>query len=137
MGIGGDACGVGETKDADRGVVEAVHDGGTGSEVIEALGEEEVACVEDGGEDPGGGAEVCERGVVREVGVVGWDVGAESDEAVLVRKKVEEGEEDGEGLLDAENPREGPFAVELDGRERWAVSLSRGAHDCLAGVVAV
>lgn len=51
---------------------------------------------------------------------------------------IEEGEEDGEGLLDPEEAVEGPFAVELvDGVEVGVVaSEARVRHNVLAGVFA-
>lgn len=123
-----------EAEDADGGVVHAVEDAGAGGEVVELLGEAEVADVEDGAEDPGGHAEAGEEDVVGAEGVGGGDGLAQLGEAVLVRDHVAEAEEDGEGLLHAEHPNEGPLAVELrDGLARREPPLR---HDMLARVVA-
>jgi len=53
-------------------------------------------------------------------------------------EEVEEGEQDGKGLLQAEEAVERPFAVELfDGAEvGWDAGEAVGGHDVLAGIVA-
>jgi hypothetical protein len=51
-----------------------------------------------------------------------------------VREEVEQGEEDGEGLLHAQDAVEGPFAVELDDAVVVEDALVR--YDVLAGIVA-
>ena len=57
---------------------------------------------------------VAEKQVVRPKRVRGRYLVAQLGDAVLVREKVEQGEEDGKGLLHAEEAVEGPLAVELD-----------------------
>jgi hypothetical protein len=64
-------------------------------------------------EHPACHPEVCEHDVVFAQRVGSWDIGGDLREAILVREEVEEGEEDGEGLLHAEEAVEGPFAMEL------------------------
>ena len=55
-----------------------------------------------------------------------------------VRKIIEQGEEDGERFLDAEEAVEGPFAVELVDRIEIGMvpRQSRVCYDVLAGIVA-
>ena len=55
-----------------------------------------------------------------------------------MREEVQEGEEDGGGLLHSEEAVEGPFSVELDdGGEEGRVAGEAGfGYDVLAGVVA-
>lgn len=47
---------------------------------------------------------------------------------------IEDGEEDGEGLLHAEEPFERPFPVEL--LDCLAVGDARGGYNVLAGIIA-
>lgn len=94
--------------------------------------------MEDGGGGPGEVAGCGEGGVVGAEGVGGGDVGVEVGEAPGVGGEVEEGEEDREGLLQAEEPVEGPLAVELVDRGQvrdWPGEAGVG-DDVLAGVVA-
>ena len=57
---------------------------------------------------------------------------------MVVGEEVEEGEDDAEGFLHAEETIEGPFAVELEDRLAvgWVASEARVGDDVLAGVVA-
>lgn len=123
-----------EPEDAHDGVVRPVQDAGAGGEVVELLGGGKVAGVEDGAEGPGGEAKAGEDLVVRAHGVVGRDLVADLLEALPVRPEVAEGEEHGEGLLDADEAVKGPFAVELDDVE--VGGDAGGGDDVLAGVVA-
>lgn len=90
--------------------------------------------------DPARTADVPEEEVVSAEGVRGRDLRAELAHAPGVGEVVEEGEEDGEGLLHAEEAVEGPFAVELDdgggARVRRVVGEAGVGYDVLAGVVA-
>lgn len=85
-------------------------------------------------EDPTCHPEVCEHDIVFAHRVGGWDIGGDFRKTVLVREEVEEGEEDGEGLLHAEEAVEGPFAVELD--DGFGGSDALVGDYVLAGVVA-
>jgi hypothetical protein len=85
-------------------------------------------------EGPASHAEVCEVDVVFAQRVGCWDVGGDLREAVLVCEEVEEREEDGEGLLHAQEAVEGPFAVELHDWFSGGDALVRDY--VLAGVVA-
>lgn len=123
-----------EPEDAHEDVVEPVHDGRAGAEVVQALGDAEVARVEDGAEDPRCYGEVGEELVELQEGVGGGHFGAELGEAAGVGVEVPEGEEDGEGLLEAGDAGEGPFAVELDDGGVGGYALGRGG--LLAVVVA-
>jgi hypothetical protein len=121
-------------EDPDRAVVQPVHHVRAGAEVVHALGEGEVAGVEERGAEPTDYADVGEGGVVRGEGVVLGEVTAKGVEAHIVRVEVEDGEEDGEGLLDAKETAEGPFAVELlDGE---VLGDPGGGKAALARVVA-
>jgi len=100
-------------EDPDRAVVQPVHHVRAGAEVVHALGEGEVAGVEERGAEPADHADVGEGDVVRREGVVLGEVAAEDVEARIVRVEVEDREEDREGLLDAEEATERPFTVEL------------------------
>lgn len=51
-----------------------------------------------------------------------------------MRITVEDGEEDGEGLLHAEEPFERPFPVEL--LDRLALGDARGGYSVLASIIA-
>lgn len=124
-----------EAEDADRGVVHAVEDGGTGGEVVELLGEAEVAGVEDGAEDPGGHADAREGDVEGPQGVGPRDVGADLAQAAPVRPEVAQGEEHAEGLLHAQEAVERPLSMELD--DFPAGGDAAGGDDVLAGVVAL
>lgn len=72
--------------------------------------------MENHAEDPGREAEVAEPEIEFAERVGGRDGGFELGNAPAVREVVEQGEEDGEGLLHAEEAVEGPFAVELQDR---------------------
>lgn len=115
-------------------VVQAVEHVEPRAEVVELLGEAEVARVEDARGRPARDADPGERDVKGPQGVAAREGGADLGEAVEVAGEVEGREEDGEGLLDAEEAREGPFAVELD--DGLCGGAARGGDDGLAGVVA-
>ncbi|KFY84334.1 hypothetical protein V500_09395 [Pseudogymnoascus sp. VKM F-4518 (FW-2643)] len=117
-------------------VLQAVEDVGAGAEVVQFLRQPEVSGVEDGAGDPADHADIGEVDVVFAQRVGFWDELADLVEALVVGGIVEEGEDDGEGLLHAEDAVEGPFAVELDDGEG---RVRRDAHVgdyVLAGVVA-
>ena len=90
-----------EAEDADRREVEAVQHAGAGGEVVELLGQARVARVEEHAEQPAREAAVAEGEVVFAERVLGRDVRAQLLDAVVVGEVVEEGEDDGEGLLHA------------------------------------
>lgn len=117
------------------GVVQAVEDVEPGAEVVELFGEGEVTHVEYAAGRPAGDADVGDHDIKGPQGVRSRDGGADFVQAVDVRPEVGGGEEDGEGLLHAENARKGPFAVELD--DGLAGSDALGGDDALAGVVAL
>lgn len=79
-----------EPEYADDGVVQAVHDTGSGAEVVELLGCGEVTGMEDGTEDPGGDTEVSEALIVGTEGVVGRDGGANLFETLPMCPQVPE-----------------------------------------------
>lgn len=59
----------------------------------------------------------------------------EMTESSVVGISVQDGEEDGEGLLHAQDPEKGPFAVELlDGE---AITDAAGSDGLLTGVIAI
>jgi hypothetical protein len=91
--------------------------------------------VKDHAEDPAGHAEVGQHNVVTAQGVGLRDSRADLGEAVLVGEEIKEGEEDGEGLLHAEEAVEGPFAMELD--DRFGIGDALRGDYVLAGVVAL
>ena len=110
---GGYSCGEVPPPDLDGGKEEAVHDVCTGGKVVHALGEHEVAGVEDGGPEPADKAHVAEKPVVPVQRVRAGDLAVESGEAEHVGIQVRQAEHDGEGLLHAQHAAERPFAVEL------------------------
>lgn len=116
------------------GVVQAVQHVEPGAEIVKLLGQAEIARVEDARGGPAHDADPGERDVERPQGVGARQGGADLGEAVEVPCEVEGGEEDGEGLLDAEQAGEGPLAVELD--DRLVGGAASFGDDCLAGVVA-
>lgn len=123
-----------EPEDAHGGEVEAVEYGCTGSEVVHALCEHKVSCVEHGAPEPGHDAEHAKKAVVRDEGVATWEFTTDGAEAGVVGVTVDDGEEDAEGLLDAEETLEGPFSVEL--LDRTAAGEAFRGYGALAGVVA-
>lgn len=124
-----------EAEETDRGIVETVEDVGAGAEVIHALGEEEVACVEDGAPKPAENADVGESSIVLCHGVTLGELLIQDLEPAEVHVAVQDGEDDGEGFLDAEDAEEGPFPVELLDGETFGDA--GGGDAALAGVVAV
>lgn len=94
--------------------------------------------MEGAAEYPAHNAKVGETFIVGSERVSGWDLGADSRKPSNVRPEVQEGEKDREGLLNAEDSNEWPFAVVLydrirDGRVK---SKSLVRDDVLTGVVA-
>lgn len=116
------------------GIVQSIEHIEPGPEVIEFLGDLEIARVEDAAKEPAHDADVGKRHVKGAEGVRGGDGGADLAQARDVGPEVRGGEEDGEGFLDAEEARKGPFAVELYDGEGGG--LARGGDDVLARVVA-
>lgn len=133
-----------ERAPARRGAVEpkVVHDGivqpvehiEPGAEVVELFGQRTVARVEDAAKEPARDADVGERQVERAQRVRGRDGGADLVQPVDVRPQVGRRKEDRERFLHAEEPRKGPFAVELDDGEGGCFAVGR--DDLLARVVA-
>lgn len=117
-----------------RGVVHAVEDVGARGEVVELFGEEEVAAMEDGREDPARGADVRERLVEGPQRVRRGDAGADLGQPAGVRGQVAQREEDGQRLLHAQEPAEGPLAVEL--HDALLSGDAPPRHDVLACIVA-
>lgn len=83
---------------------------------------------------PGRNAKVCEQTVVRSQWVVRGYRGSEFRQTVLMRYHVSQAEEHAEGLLHAQNPNEGPFAVELS--DGFIARDSFRGNDMLARVIA-
>jgi len=123
-----------QPKYADRRIIKPIQHTRAGPKIVHLLRNTEIPRMENHAEDPARHAEVREADVVFSKGVGGGDVGVYFLEAVLVREEVEEGEEDGEGFLHAEEAVEGPFAVELDNWLRRSDALV--GDYVLAGVVA-
>ncbi|KFY23002.1 hypothetical protein V493_06164 [Pseudogymnoascus sp. VKM F-4281 (FW-2241)] len=117
-------------------VLQSVEHIRAGAEVIQFLRQLEVSGVEDGAGDPADHADVGEVDVVFAERVGLWDELADLVEALVVGGVVEEGEDDGEGLLHAEDAVEGPFAVELDDGEGRVLRDAQVGDYVLAGVVA-
>lgn len=123
-----------EAEDAHGGEIEAIEDASAGGEVVHALGEDEIAHVEDGAPEPGDDAKEAKEAVVGHERVVSGELAADDLLATVVGVAVENAEEHREGLLDAKEAHERPFAVELlDG---LAGVVAGGRHGVLAGVVA-
>lgn len=90
--------------------------------------------MEHGAPEPAAHPEEAEEAVVWHEGVSCGQLAPERPEARVVRVAIENGEENGEGLLHAEQPFERPFTVEL--LNFVAVHDARGGHRALAGIVA-
>ena len=85
-------------------------------------------------EDPGSHSKVCKQDIVSPHRVLGRNALLNLSQAILMCGKVDEGEEDREGLLHAEKTVEGPLPVELDNRLGSGNALL--CDYVLAGVVA-
>lgn len=96
------AEGLVEAEDADGGIVHAVEDAGSGGEVVELFGDGEITGVKDGAEDPACDADTGEPLVPGTERIGGGDMGADFAQTLAMSPEVAEGEEDGEGFLDAE-----------------------------------
>ena len=107
-----------EPEDAHQGVIQSVQHAGSGGKVVCFFRDGKVSGVEDGAEDPGRDAEVAKDQIISSQRIARWDHGPDLLETVLVRPKVQQGEQHGEGLLNAEDPLKGPFAVVLYDRVR-------------------
>lgn len=123
-----------EPKNANRRIVQPIKHICARREIIQFFSDVEVPRVENHAERPTRQAHVSKEQIVISQRVGRGYVVADLGHAPRVREVVEEGEDDGEGLLHAEEAVEGPFAVELvDVR----VEGERGGgYDVLAGVVA-
>lgn len=89
-------------------------------------------------EDPACDAQVSKKQVVLPQRVVSWDFPLDSRYTLSVCQKVEEGEQNGEWFLQAEEALEGPFPVELHDcvRRTWMLPQSLRSDNVLACVVA-
>lgn len=87
-----------------------------------------------GAPEPAAHSEEAEEAVVWHEWVSCGQLAPECPEARVVRVAIEDGEEDGEGLLHAEQPFERPFTMEL--LNFVAVHDARGGYRALAGIVA-
>ena len=127
-----------EPEDADRCIVEPIEHACASRKVIQLFRDVEVSSVEDHAKHPACHPDVAERDIVLAERVRGGYAFVDLGEAIAVREEVEDGEEDGEGLLHAQEAVEGPFAVELHDRVRYGIigKASLG-YDMLAHIVAV
>lgn len=104
------------------------------AKVIQLLCEREIAGMKNAAGRPARDAHISEHDVKGSHSVRGWDRGADFVETVEVGPEVGSGEEDGDGLLHAQDASKGPFAVELDD---GLVGGDAGRGDyALAGVIA-
>ena len=136
-GSGGCRCGEIPPPDLDGGEEQAVHDVCAGSKVVHALGEPEVAGVEDGGAGPADEAHVAKEPVVPVQRVRAGDLAVQRNKAEHVGVQVRQAEHDGEGLLHAQRASERPFAVELLDTFGRSACQPRCRHTTLARVVAL
>ena len=127
-----------ESEDANRRVVEPVHDTCSGGEVIEFLRDAKVTRVEQHAKGPAGQAKVSKQEVVSAQTIRRRNRLSQPAHAVVVGDEIHEREEHREGLLHAQKAVEWPFAVVLeDGLAvRWLSRQALVRHDVLAGVVA-
>ena len=102
-----------KTENADRGIVETIQHARARAKVVQLLGQVEVAGVEDHAEDPACQSHVAEHDVVFSQRIFCWYTIPNLVQSVLVRQEIEEREQDGKGLLDAEEAVKRPFAVIL------------------------
>lgn len=124
-----------QPEDADHGKIEAVQHGRAGGKVVEALGQDKVAGVEERAEDPRRHADGAEANVPRPQRVCRGHMKAQAAQAGHVRPQVAEREDDRGRLLNAEQPEEGPFPVELDNVN--ASSKAVAGDNALAGLIAL
>jgi hypothetical protein len=96
------------------GIVEAVENARPSRKVVQFFSEPKVPRVEDHAEHPAYHPKVCQENIVFAHRIGGRYARGNFREAILVGEEVEEREEDGEGLLHAEEAVEGPFPMELD-----------------------
>ena len=90
-----------ESEDADGGIVQSVHDTQTRGEVVQLLGEIEVARVKDHAEDPAREATVSKSNVVFAQGVAGGHLSLQLRHSPVVGEEVEEREQHARRLLNA------------------------------------
>lgn len=122
----------------DRGVVEPVHDARSSAKVIQLFRDAEISRVKDHAEDPARETKVSKQQIVLSQSVGCRDVLSNLRHAVIMRKEIHEGEDDGEWLLHAHEAVKRPFAVELeDGFSVWRIACqARVGYYMLTGVVA-
>ena len=127
-----------EMKNPDGSVVHAVQHASAGSKVVQLLRQVEVSCVKYHAEDPTCKTKVAEQQVIFPQRVGLRNGFAQLGHAPIVGEIVEQAEDDGEGLLHAEEAVEGPFAMKLE--DRLAVggltSLTLVGDYVLADIVA-
>lgn len=104
------------------------------AKVVQLLCEREITGMKHAAGRPARDAHIGEHDVKGSHGVRGRDGVADFVEAVEVGPEVGGGEEDGDGLLHAEDAGEGPFPVELD--DGLVGSDAGGGDYTLAGVIA-
>lgn len=104
------------------------------AKIVQLLCEREITGMKHAAGRPARDAHVGKHDVKGSHGVRGWDGGADFVEAVKVGPKVGSGEEDGDGLLHAEDAGEGPFAVKLN--DGLVGGNAGGGDYALAGVIA-
>lgn len=123
---------------SDDSEVHPIHHVGASPKVIQFLRQREIPRMEYRAERPTCQTAVTERKVVWPERVPRGDRLADSGHPLPMGKEIEDGEEDREDFLHAENPTEGPFAMELqDRREHWGISSESAIrHHMLTGIVA-
>jgi hypothetical protein len=127
-----------EPKHANWGVVQSIQHIRARREIIQLLRNIEIPHMKNHAKRPAREAHVPETQIVLPERVCGRDVGAQLRHAPRVRDVVQQREDDAEGLLHAQEPVEGPFAVKLDDRLqiRRVAREASGGDDVLACVVA-
>jgi hypothetical protein len=90
-----------ETEDTDGREEQAVHHAQTRGEVVQLLGDVEVARMEDHAEDPARDPAVSESDVILPQCIAGWHFSLQPGHSPLVCQEVEEREEDAGRLLNA------------------------------------
>lgn len=128
-----------ESEDADNGEEQAVHHAQAGSEIVQLLGDVEVASVEDHAEGPARETAVSEANVVFAQSVADGHLSLQLRHSPVVCEEVEEREEDAGWLLYAGEAVERPFAVELEDRLKiwWVAGKARMRGDVLTCVIAL
>lgn len=127
-----------QTKHPHHREKHAIHHRRAGTKVVQLFRNRKISRVKDTTEDPTRETKGSEAQVIFPQRIAGWYLLSQYFHAMVMSQEVEQREDDGEGLLHAEETVKGPFAMKLkDGLTigRFAGEAFVG-DDVLAGIVA-